>query len=128
MNLENCAAYQQLSAHIIQPYSHSDFFFHGIMIYDGFGHSSSVSFDQYRTYCPHAGRTERFNQNNVTKCRFGILSTSSVGTVTITFPLKHVFLKVTIHINDADAALLLLIGDMDKCRIIFANLESWALP
>lgn len=90
----------------------------------GCAHASRGGVEQYREYCHHVGKSEIIDKSDVAKCKFGVGSATSIGRVSISFPIEHIVLKIKMYIVDADVPLLLLLTDMDKLRHSFDNLSN----
>lgn len=122
--MEEASTYYCLSSLVMEPNQYSTKFFYGTMIGTGCTQASSGGIEQYRAHCSHNGATESIEKSNVARCKFGIGSATSLGTATVKFPINNVWLKVRIHIFDADVPHLLSLANTDRQKLVFHNLQN----
>ena len=95
--------------------------FYGIMIDTGASTRSTAGYGQYLAYKNHVGDVsiDRAKANAV-EVKFGIGSTSSVGSVMIKTPIG----SIEFHVVKADTPFLLCLADMDSLQVHYNNLRN----
>jgi hypothetical protein len=91
------------------------------MIDTGASQRSTVGYDQYLAYTTTIADApmDKTTEGDI-NIKFGIGSTSSIGSVHVCSPVG----TVEFHIIDADTPFLLSLADMDRLQIQFLNLKN----
>ena len=94
--------------------------FYGIMIDTGASTRSTAGYDQYLAYTTVANVPIDTSSKGEVKIKFGIGSTSSIGSVYVDSPIG----TVEFHIVQADTPFLLSLADMDRLQVQLNNLKN----
>ena len=96
--------------------------FYGLMIDTGASQRSTVGYDQYLAYTTTIAADalmDKTTEGDV-NIKFGIGSTSSIGSIVVHSPVG----TVEFYIIQADTPFLLSLADMDRLQIQFLNLKN----
>ena len=98
---------------------HDEKFF-GIMIDTGASMKSTVGYGQYQAYNSiHDSPISEIRKGEV-KIKFGIGTTSSIGSITVESPIGN----IDFHVVEADTPFLLCLADMDRLRVHYNNVTD----
>jgi thymidylate synthase len=112
-----------LEAHSLTTYAQKRYGpsrFYGIMIDTGASERSTVGYDQYLAYTTIADAPMDKTSEGEVKIKFGIGSTSSIGSVHMNSPIG----TIEFHIVQADTPFLLSLADMDRLQVQLNNLKN----
>lgn len=103
------------------PRYHSDRFY-GIMVDTGASKSSTAGWGQYLAYQQAVDATASIDSNTAgaINVQFGIGSTPSIGSLTISTPVGI----IEFHIVEADTPFLLCLADLDTLQAYYNNLKN----
>ena len=90
------------------------------MIDTGASNKSTVGYGQYQAYNAIETLPVDLSSKGEVKIKFGIGSTSSIGSIHVNSPIG----TVEFHVVYADTPFLLSLADMDRLRVKFDNLTN----